>query len=266
MSYWLYRLQFPNGKIYLGISCAPAKRFSQHARRTITGSRLPVHCAFRKYGAENVLLELLCCGERKYIADLEVKMIAALLSQDRRYGYNVTPGGDLSPMTSKEVREKVSTAMRKRMADADEETKRRILAALHSPESRAKNLLSIRKPEVSAAKSAKLRGRRHSIEASANMKVAQNDEQHRESQRHKSIVAWASPELRAAQSVRYKGRQIPREQRRKISVALKGHPGFGKGVPRTEEVKRKISAAKMGHTVSAETRAKIKATMLARSQ
>lgn len=46
--------------------------------------------------------------------------------------------------------------------------------------------------------------------------------------------------------------------RGKISKAKKGKPNYkARGVPRSEETKRKISLAKMGHTTSPETRRKI---------
>ncbi len=98
--YELYVLTFPNNKIYIGISSDSKKRFSQHKSQALAGSKFPVHQAIRKYGHDNVARTIKCIGARDYIADLEVKMIAALQTQDRSYGYNVTLGGDIGPMHS----------------------------------------------------------------------------------------------------------------------------------------------------------------------
>ena len=56
------------------------------------------------------------------------------------------------------------------------------------------------------------------------------------------------------------GKEFSEEHKRKISQANKGKKSPYKNVPRTEEVKKKISNSKLGHQVSKETREKISKT------
>ena len=88
----LYRLSFPSGKKYYGITKHYAQRMREHA----LDSRAPsyaVHFAIRKYGWENVTKEILCEGSRNIVCQLEISAIA---TDNTRLpnGYNGTPGGD----------------------------------------------------------------------------------------------------------------------------------------------------------------------------
>ncbi len=71
---------------------------------------------------------------------------------------------------------------------------------------------------------------------------------------------WKDPALRRKQSEAHRGHKHTTEQKAKISAALTGENNPAK----SPEARRKISAAKMGHTVSPETRRKISETKLAR--
>lgn len=62
-----------------------------------------------------------------------------------------------------------------------------------------------------------------------------------------------SEEEKAQISAKLTGRHLSEETRRKLSAALKGHPGYtkgcpawNKGIPCSDEARRKISAAKKG--------------------
>lgn len=106
-TYALYALDFPNGKSYGGISKNPRKRFLGHLKTARRGGHLIVSRAIRKYGAENISMRVLCYGLRSYIADLEIRYLAARHLTDIRYGYNISLGGDLSPMSVPESVEKM---------------------------------------------------------------------------------------------------------------------------------------------------------------
>lgn len=58
----------------------------------------------------------------------------------------------------------------------------------------------------------------------------------------KENVNWGTRNERSANSNR--GRKVSIVTRQKISNSLMGHEGYGKGKPRSEEVKRKISMTK----------------------
>jgi hypothetical protein len=105
---------FPNGKLYFGISNDPKGRFRAHCKVSSGKYKISVYNAIRKYGAENVKLEILVAGERSYIANLEIAAIAKYRTQDRRYGYNITNGGEVSPMSTKSVAEKVGRTLKGR--------------------------------------------------------------------------------------------------------------------------------------------------------
>lgn len=102
----LYKIQFSNGKLYFGITGGTLKgRRGEHLRSAKRGSSLPVHNAIRKHDARFIPLVV---GHRDYICECEIAAIKEYQTQDRRFGYNVSDGGDLSPMLRPETRAKVS--------------------------------------------------------------------------------------------------------------------------------------------------------------
>ena len=117
MSAYLYSLNFPNGKRYIGMSKNAAKRFKSHACAASNAGELPVHKAIRKF-AGKVELQILCVGSREYILDMEVAAIAAYDTQNRKFGYNSTAGGDGASVGNKNVLGKHWVC--------SEETKRRV--------------------------------------------------------------------------------------------------------------------------------------------
>ena len=255
--YELYVLMFPNGKQYAGISYDMLNRFEGHKRSAFKGVEFPVYAAMRKYGYENVTPVLMVVGAKTYIKQLEIAYIAKFQLRDRQYGYNLTLGGDISMMHAPEVAAKVSATKRRQFVE-NPAMYTAFWAGRDRPEVLARRLVTIRTPEVSAKKSTKLRGRKFTDDVRANMKVAQNRPGVKEARSIKVKETWSDPALRERQSQRFRGRAISQEQRDKISLTLMGHPGASKGEKRLPEVGAKISAAKMGHAVSEETRQKIR--------
>jgi predicted GIY-YIG superfamily endonuclease len=105
-----YLLQFPNGKVYVGITTKTAsERFAEHVRasRKTRHSRRVVYNALRKYGPESVAIYTL--AESEDWAELcrwERHFIVLFGSQERALGYNQTSGGDGLPDLSHEALEK----------------------------------------------------------------------------------------------------------------------------------------------------------------
>lgn len=90
----LYQIEFPNGKSYIGITIATARRrFDEHAYKASRQSIGLIHKALRKYGIESVTLRTLAIGSWDYLCDLERAAIKAYGTFGIG-GYNMTAGGD----------------------------------------------------------------------------------------------------------------------------------------------------------------------------
>lgn len=92
----LYKLDFPDGKSYIGITTKSVEhRFNAHACNARTGRRARLYAAWRKYGAPK--LQVLAILEDHELASTEIRAIAAYGTLAPN-GYNMTVGGDESPM------------------------------------------------------------------------------------------------------------------------------------------------------------------------
>jgi hypothetical protein len=110
-TYTIYKATSPNGKVYVGLTChtlgVRRKQHEYDALRFPVGTRLFCN-ALRKYGSR-MKWEVLETGEGKeWAATREQHFIALYGSNDGRYGYNLTKGGEGSPVDN----------TRKRMAQA----------------------------------------------------------------------------------------------------------------------------------------------------
>ena len=79
-----------NGKMYIGQSIHPERRFTEHRR----GSKSKIlSAAIKKHGKENFEFKILCwCPDKTYADMVEVKLIEA--HDTRRVGYNICVGGE----------------------------------------------------------------------------------------------------------------------------------------------------------------------------
>ena len=131
----LYRLTFPNSKIYIGATKFSAEyRFEKHCKYAPT-SKNPSGRAIMKFGRENILVETLAVGSEEYIFDLEIKAIRAFNSTDPRVGYNVTTGGRgiRGIIFTEEHRRKISVGKTGKTRESPSvETRRRQSAAMGS--------------------------------------------------------------------------------------------------------------------------------------
>lgn len=108
---WLYKLEFSSGKIYVGVTkSTPQKRLALHRRDAALGrSTCAVHQAWRKYGEPT--MTILGEFENGAIFEIEKQTIKELDSLAPN-GYNLTRGGEASPMEHPEVRQKVSSSLK----------------------------------------------------------------------------------------------------------------------------------------------------------
>jgi len=225
----LYKLDFPNGKSYIGISFKNAQgRFDRH-RKNATGNNSndqhALYNAWRKYGEPK--LTVLAVVENSLLHETEIKAIAVYKTKSPD-GYNLTRGGEgvVGLMRSMESRAKMSAARKGgKFGKLSEEHRAKIGAfqrgKVVSEESRAK---------MSAAS----RGRVISLETRAKISLATRGH----------IV---SPETRAKIGAAN-------------SIALKGR----KGNPISPEQRAMISAVHLGKPLSEEHKAKLRHAWIAR--
>lgn len=106
----LYRITFPNGKTYIGITTLTAEaRYAKHVAAHKTMGRA-VCVALREFGVDDPKLEtLVIADDWGYLCDIERKAIA-LYGTKFPHGYNMTDGGELPSGLSEESRRKLSLA------------------------------------------------------------------------------------------------------------------------------------------------------------
>ncbi len=86
-----------NGKVYVGQHNGTDlhKRWKHHMRHAKQGSRLPLHCAIRKYGPDafDVCVLSTSASSQTDLDTQEVLYIAKYRANDSAHGYNLTLGG-----------------------------------------------------------------------------------------------------------------------------------------------------------------------------
>ena len=91
--YCVYKHTTPNGKVYIGITQQEPKARWQNGRGYINNTVF--YRAIRKYGWNNIEHEIICgnltVDEAKR---MEIDLIAESNATNRKYGYNITKGGD----------------------------------------------------------------------------------------------------------------------------------------------------------------------------
>lgn len=101
----LYRLDFENGKSYIGITTKTSKeRLKGHAKASKKRNNVALYNAWNKYGIPK--LSVIAIVENKFLAETEIKAIS-IFKTIVPFGYNSTPGGDISPMTVPEIAAKM---------------------------------------------------------------------------------------------------------------------------------------------------------------
>lgn len=108
----LYRLTFPNGKSYIGITSRTANaRFKEHCKNASSGRGIAVSNAINKHGHDSVLVETLIIAPWEYLIFIEPIVIKHFGTKYPN-GYNISAGGEgvigISP--SAETRERLRQA------------------------------------------------------------------------------------------------------------------------------------------------------------
>ncbi len=228
MHYWVYIHTCPNGKKYVGCTkqARPELRWLKG-----NGYRYNKHfySAILKHGWNNFEHEVFEVESEEEMYRKEVELISFYHSNDPRYGYNNSTGGEKSG-----------------------------LGCIRSEESRKKQ------SEARKGKSLGEEHRKHCIEATRKRCSDPEYGKHRSEIQKKK---WSDPEYRRKQTEAMKGKSVSEEQRRKISETLKGRPGkphseetkrkiseANKKRCSDPEVRRKMSESHKGKSRSEEVR------------
>ena len=104
----IYKINFPNNKVYIGLSNNIYRRICEHnidfRKRTACSN------AIKKYGKIDriEILEEIDPDDREKLQEREKYWIEYYQSNDKRYGYNLTSGGDGSDIGSQNLQAKLT--------------------------------------------------------------------------------------------------------------------------------------------------------------
>lgn len=108
----LYKLTFPNGKAYIGITSRTANaRFKEHCKNAASGRGIAVSRAISKYGRDSVVVETLLVASWDYLLFIEPIAIKRFGTKGDG-GYNLSSGGEgvIGVIPSAETRERLRQA------------------------------------------------------------------------------------------------------------------------------------------------------------
>lgn len=145
--YTVYKHTAPNNKIYIGITKQPLHK------RWLNGKGYQkqeyFYRAIIKYGWDNIKHEVLYTGlTKKEAEEQEINLISKYKSNQRRYGYNISLGGNLISSTP-EIREKIriSNSGKHPSLETREKFRKRQIRLWKDPEYREKQVkIRIGKP------------------------------------------------------------------------------------------------------------------------
>jgi len=92
-NYIIYKLSFPNGKIYIGQTKQQFRTRMRDYKNLRSSVGRCVKYAIIKYKWENVKQEILYRTTEEFIDNLEIETIAKYNSTNRKFGYNIEIGG-----------------------------------------------------------------------------------------------------------------------------------------------------------------------------
>lgn len=259
----LYRLTFPNDKIYIGITTKTVdERIRGHIATAYSAKgTMYVSKAIRKYNAE-VTRELLCIGTTEYIKDLEIIAIKHFNSL-APHGYNTSYGGETSPMTNPEVAKR--SAHTNRLNGTYLETSKRFKGKKQDQDLIDKRSVSLKGRKMSPELIEKLRsintGKKRLPESIEKSNAGNRGKKHTEESRAKMSAALKgkkrTPEQNAQNSAFRKGKKLSDEHKKSMSEAwkkseksishLRGVSEANKGRKHTEETREKISASQKAY-------------------
>ena len=247
----LYKMDFPNGKSYIGITVFDIRRrMREHRKLAELNKGFGVHRAWRKYGEPRVTV--LAVLENDELYSTEMRAIAAYATKAPR-GYNLTIGGEgaVGQIVSEETRQKLRAANLGKK-HSEETKKKRSLAMtgkVCSEETRRK---------IGAANKINGLGRVPSQAAREKLRITSTDKTHtvsaegREKMRQAKLGTKMSDAHREKLRAASLGRVMSDEQKEKLRA-------INMGKKLTEEHKEKLRQAKLGKKLTEKHVAAIRA-------
>lgn len=111
--HYLYRIiNQINGKVYIGQTKNPKKRWQQHQYNSQEKKKKQyIHSAISKYGIDNFSYEVMATCKTQEDADItEKQLIKQYDSRNKEFGYNLALGGKTTPH-SEETKAKISATL-----------------------------------------------------------------------------------------------------------------------------------------------------------
>jgi group I intron endonuclease len=221
------------GKSYIGMTTNEPQRHFAHYRKFLQGARTSkLYNSMRKHGWDAFEYRILAVkpegASDQWLVNAE--RLAIVMYGSHRNGYNMTPGGEESPMKDPEVAKKSGLANRGRRMPDDlrEKLRKRNTGRRATPEQRQRMSLA-------------RKGKKQSPEHAAKRGLA----------------------IRGPKNGMY-GKDFSEEHRQKISAGLKGAANGMHGRTHSEEARRKMSARRRGRKLSPEHCAALSAAQKAR--
>lgn len=216
---YVYSLKFPNGKLYIGISTRPEKRWIEHSRNARNGMKTPLCDAIRAFGFESVEKTILV-KTSSYMARVQERHYIARLGTKLPFGYNMTDGGDGVINPTPELRKKCGLINLGRKLSAEHRAK-------IGASSRSKEVMTA---AVKAKISAATKGKKRSAET--RRKISEIQRGKVRGPRDPMITAkvieglrvhYLNPANRERMRIQATGRKMTAEQNAKNSAAKKLH-------------------------------------------
>lgn len=215
----LYRLDFPNGKSYIGMTTTTArKRFQGHAAQS-TKSKTPLYNAWRKFGAPRlVVLSVIESEDLPATEERAIKIYRTLIP----FGYNLLESSSSPPMCNPEVSKKLlghkhnlgrrwTTTQREKIISKLIGNK---FSAGVSPSKETRMLLS-----------ASSTGRKHKDESRAKVSAAQKGRKRtdaeKELHRQLAIARWKDEEFKQNQKEKHKTQRHSEETKARMRISQK---------------------------------------------
>ena len=233
--FWVYIHTCPNGKKYVGITTKtkPEYRWGRNGEGYYQNEHF--YRAILKYGWSSITHEVFEVDSEEEMYRKEVELISFYHSNDPRYGYNHSSGGEKSSLGckhSEESRKKQSEAIRK--SHSDPEVRRKISEA-HKGKPLSKEHRK-RMAEALKGRTLSEEHKKHIAEAQKGKTVSEETKRHiSESLKGRTL----SEETRKHLSEVRKGRILSEEHKKHIAEAMKGKH-------HSEETRKKIAEAKKG--------------------
>ena len=244
----LYKLLFPNGKSYIGITKYSVEhRIKIHIRASRSGKKLAIYNAIRKYGEDSFEVQVLAMAHPDDLPRLEISAIREYGSFGIN-GYNLTAGGEgtlgRSFTVSEETKAKISKTTKGRVGKPiSEETKQKLRDV-----NLGKKASEDTKKKMSTSLMGKQKGKITSEETKAKISSSLTGRKLTEEQKYNLTKS------RTGKVTGMSGKLNSEETKYKISISRLGKSS---DYQHSEETKRKISEGNKGKIISEESKAKM---------